>query len=67
MKLQVGTAGGTKMKKDGESYGVHLETGTYNMAARPWLAPAVEQHADELVKRIGITGFDLASNPFKGI
>jgi HK97 gp10 family phage protein len=34
-------------------YGIHVEFGTYKMAARPFLTPAVEAHVDEFADAIG--------------
>ena len=33
---------------DGVEYGIHLEYGTSDMAARPWLTPAVEAEREPL-------------------
>ena len=33
-------------------YGTHLEFGTKNMAARPWLLPAFERNRDRIVQRV---------------
>lgn len=33
-------------------YGGHLEMGTKNMAARPWLFPAFERNKDRIKKRV---------------
>jgi hypothetical protein len=60
LEVRVGSAGG------GE-YAKWLETGTPRMQARPWLEPAVEEHADDIAKRIGIAGFDLVTEPFDRI
>lgn len=38
---------------DGTDYGIHLEFGTRNMAARPFVRPAIERIAQE-AKRRGI-------------
>lgn len=57
MEVEIGTFGGAP-------YGKWLETGTSKMEARPWLEPAVEEHADDIVKRIGIVGFNLVTEPF---
>lgn len=35
---------------DGVEYGIHLEYGTVNMAARPWLRPAVEKESANFEK-----------------
>ena len=33
-------------------YGEHLELGTKNMAARPWLFPALERNKDKITDRV---------------
>ncbi len=33
-------------------YGIHLEFGTTNMEARPWLFPAIQKHKRGILKRI---------------
>jgi len=34
-------------------YPVYLEDGTSKMAARPWLAPAVEEYEDDMMEQLG--------------
>jgi hypothetical protein len=61
MEVEIGTFGGAP-------YGKWLETGTKDgkLKPRPWLDPAVQEHADDIVKRIGIAGFNLMTEPFEG-
>lgn len=58
MSMEVGSYGGAP-------YGKWLETGTPRMKPRPWLEPAVSEHADDIIKRIGIAGFNLTTEPFE--
>ncbi len=57
MQVEIGTYGGAP-------YGKYLETGTKRMKPRPWLQPAVEEHQDDIIKRIGIVGFNAVTEPF---
>ena len=47
-------------------YPEYLEFGTKKMEARPWLAPAVEKHQDDIVNRIGKSVFEIIGKPFEG-
>lgn len=55
MEVEIGSIGGAP-------YSVFLEEGTDKMGARPWLAPAVEEHRQSIVDRVG----DLAYEAIKG-
>ena len=48
LEIEIGANAGTKTKS-GVSYAQYLEEGTSKMAARPWLAPAVERHRQEII------------------
>ncbi len=54
MEIEIGSKAGTKTKS-GVSYAQYLEEGTRKMAARPWLAPAVAKHRDEIIAKFNKT------------
>ena len=57
VRLQVDNPGETASVSSNKKYAVHLEFGTKNMDARPWLQPAINKHKkidkkDFKIKRI---------------
>jgi len=49
-----------------EGYPEYLEFGTKKMEPRPWLAPAVKKHEDEIVENVGKSVFEIIGKPFEG-
>lgn len=71
MEVEVGSEGGAP-------YSEFLERGTLKifdesitplerMAPRPWLAPAVEKHHQEIIDNVGKEAFDIIGKSFEGI
>ena len=63
-EIEVGSEGGAPYAEALE-YGAEYKDG-HKMAARPWLAPAVDKHEKEIINDVGKTAFELVKKPFKG-
>ncbi len=50
----------------GAPYSKWLEEGTQYMDARPWLAPAVKKHEDEIVDSVGNIVVEIIGSAFEG-
>ncbi len=58
MEIEVGSMGGAP-------YAVFLEEGTAKMEARPFLDPAVIQHKQAIIDRVGDVAFEVIKGSFK--
>lgn len=50
--LDAGATPGAWVVRDGVLYGIHNETGTYKMAAHPFMVPAVESERQPHIQRL---------------